>query len=102
MESCPTQAVLPLVGLAAEKVIRDRYISGQAPSSETQPSLRGQVGTIPARGIPRLFQQSAVRARPSLFIHHGADSREHVLVDAAVRVVSVDPVEQIPIFPIRR
>ncbi|MFO7904027.1 MAG: CPBP family intramembrane glutamic endopeptidase [Planctomycetota bacterium] len=25
MESCPTQAVLPLVGLAAEKVIRDRY-----------------------------------------------------------------------------
>ncbi|MFO7902332.1 MAG: hypothetical protein R6U98_06720 [Pirellulaceae bacterium] len=28
MESCPTQAVLPLVGLAAEKAIRDRYISG--------------------------------------------------------------------------
>ncbi|MGM0490590.1 MAG: hypothetical protein ACQESR_28015 [Planctomycetota bacterium] len=26
MESCPTQAVLPLVGLAAKKVIRDRYI----------------------------------------------------------------------------
>ncbi|MFO7904848.1 MAG: hypothetical protein ACQESR_16000 [Planctomycetota bacterium] len=25
MESCSTQAVLPLVGLAAEKVIRDRY-----------------------------------------------------------------------------
>ncbi|MFO7907707.1 MAG: hypothetical protein ACQESR_19755 [Planctomycetota bacterium] len=25
MESCPTQAVLPLVGLAAENVIRDRY-----------------------------------------------------------------------------
>ncbi|MGM0487646.1 MAG: hypothetical protein ACQESR_12920 [Planctomycetota bacterium] len=25
MESCPTQAVLPLVGLAADKVIRDRY-----------------------------------------------------------------------------
>ncbi|MFO7904653.1 MAG: hypothetical protein ACQESR_01780 [Planctomycetota bacterium] len=28
MESCPTQAVLPLVGLAADKVIRDRYIMG--------------------------------------------------------------------------
>ncbi|MFO7901667.1 MAG: hypothetical protein ACQESR_04195 [Planctomycetota bacterium] len=28
MESCPTQAVLPLVGLAAENVIRDRHISG--------------------------------------------------------------------------
>ncbi|MFO7904619.1 MAG: hypothetical protein ACQESR_23730 [Planctomycetota bacterium] len=25
MESCPTQAVLPLVGLATDKVIRDRY-----------------------------------------------------------------------------
>ncbi|MFO7901717.1 MAG: hypothetical protein R6U98_03570 [Pirellulaceae bacterium] len=25
MEHCPTQAVLPLVGLAAENVIRDRY-----------------------------------------------------------------------------
>ncbi|MFO7904582.1 MAG: hypothetical protein R6U98_18105 [Pirellulaceae bacterium] len=25
MERCPTQAVLPLVGLAAQKVIRDRY-----------------------------------------------------------------------------
>ncbi|MFO7907137.1 MAG: hypothetical protein ACQESR_12130 [Planctomycetota bacterium] len=25
MESCPTQAVLPLVGLAADKLIRSRY-----------------------------------------------------------------------------
>ncbi|MFO7901502.1 MAG: hypothetical protein ACQESR_19710 [Planctomycetota bacterium] len=25
MERCPTQAVLPLVGLAADEVIRDRY-----------------------------------------------------------------------------
>ncbi|MFO7904038.1 MAG: hypothetical protein R6U98_15350 [Pirellulaceae bacterium] len=28
MESGPTQAVLPLVGLTAEKVIRDRYNTG--------------------------------------------------------------------------
>ncbi|MFO7902371.1 MAG: hypothetical protein ACQESR_01225 [Planctomycetota bacterium] len=27
MERCPTQAVRPLVGLAADKVIRDRYTS---------------------------------------------------------------------------
>ncbi|MFO7903959.1 MAG: hypothetical protein R6U98_14950 [Pirellulaceae bacterium] len=27
-EKSPTQAVLPLVGLAAEKVIRDRYEQG--------------------------------------------------------------------------
>ncbi|MFO7907770.1 MAG: hypothetical protein R6U98_34310 [Pirellulaceae bacterium] len=32
MESCPAQAVLPLVGLAAEKVIRDRYNSVLWPS----------------------------------------------------------------------
>ncbi|MGM0489626.1 MAG: hypothetical protein ACQESR_23055 [Planctomycetota bacterium] len=28
IERCPTQAVLPLVGLAADTLIRDRYISG--------------------------------------------------------------------------
>ncbi|MFW6172079.1 MAG: hypothetical protein ACODAD_16455 [Planctomycetota bacterium] len=27
VESCPTQAVLPLVGLAADKIIRDWYLS---------------------------------------------------------------------------
>ncbi|MFO7904309.1 MAG: hypothetical protein R6U98_16720 [Pirellulaceae bacterium] len=27
VESGPTQAVLPLVGLAAEKIIRDRYMT---------------------------------------------------------------------------
>ncbi|MFO7908206.1 MAG: hypothetical protein ACQESR_14655 [Planctomycetota bacterium] len=29
MESCPTQAVLPLVGLAAHKLIRHRYKPGR-------------------------------------------------------------------------
>ncbi|MGM0488741.1 MAG: hypothetical protein ACQESR_18540 [Planctomycetota bacterium] len=29
MESCPTQAVLPLVGLAAERLIRDRYVDSK-------------------------------------------------------------------------
>ncbi|MGM0489991.1 MAG: hypothetical protein ACQESR_24945, partial [Planctomycetota bacterium] len=41
MESCPTQAVLPLVGLAAEKVIRDRYSgdsAGSAPGAENHHS----------------------------------------------------------------
>ncbi|MFO7866286.1 MAG: hypothetical protein R6V02_05680 [Candidatus Aminicenantes bacterium] len=28
VESCPTQAVLPLVGLAAGKVVRQRYKQG--------------------------------------------------------------------------
>ncbi|MGM0487124.1 MAG: hypothetical protein ACQESR_10230 [Planctomycetota bacterium] len=42
MESCPTQALLPWVGPAAEKVIRDRYI--------TQPrSTMGREGTIRRR-----------------------------------------------------
>ncbi|MFO7901783.1 MAG: hypothetical protein R6U98_03910 [Pirellulaceae bacterium] len=36
MESGPTQTVLPLVGLAAEKVIRDRY---KHPGLFTHPSM---------------------------------------------------------------
>ncbi|MFO7907117.1 MAG: hypothetical protein ACQESR_27750 [Planctomycetota bacterium] len=36
MESCPTQTVLPSVGLAADKVIRDRYTEPHA-----QPRLTG-------------------------------------------------------------
>ncbi|MFO7903249.1 MAG: hypothetical protein ACQESR_16945 [Planctomycetota bacterium] len=42
MGRCPTQAVLPLVGLAAEKVIRDRYSSelshGDEPYLKLSPS----------------------------------------------------------------
>ncbi|MFO7906863.1 MAG: hypothetical protein R6U98_29675 [Pirellulaceae bacterium] len=34
MESGPTQAVLPLVGLAAEQVIRDRHTTERKLSSE--------------------------------------------------------------------
>ncbi|MFO7907739.1 MAG: hypothetical protein R6U98_34155 [Pirellulaceae bacterium] len=34
MDSCPTQAVLPLVGLAAEKVIRDQYKSEGAATGQ--------------------------------------------------------------------
>ncbi|MGM0490218.1 MAG: hypothetical protein ACQESR_26120 [Planctomycetota bacterium] len=40
MESCPTQAVLPLVGLAAENVIPDRYRVERGPS--------GLPGCVPA------------------------------------------------------
>ncbi|MGM0490686.1 MAG: hypothetical protein ACQESR_28500 [Planctomycetota bacterium] len=39
MESRPTQAVLPLVGLAAEKVIRDRYKTGCLSPSATAAKL---------------------------------------------------------------
>ncbi|MGM0487363.1 MAG: hypothetical protein ACQESR_11455 [Planctomycetota bacterium] len=46
MESCPTQAVLPLVGLAAAKVIRDRYISGGwiVPGGQRPDASRPPVG----------------------------------------------------------
>ncbi|MFO7903572.1 MAG: hypothetical protein R6U98_12985 [Pirellulaceae bacterium] len=37
MESCPTQAVLPLVGLAAEKVLRERYIPAAGRISRSLP-----------------------------------------------------------------
>ncbi|MFO7903354.1 MAG: hypothetical protein ACQESR_10175 [Planctomycetota bacterium] len=39
MESCPAQAVLPLVGLAAEKVIRERYIKPGKPTLAQPPKL---------------------------------------------------------------
>ncbi|MFO7901577.1 MAG: hypothetical protein ACQESR_29790 [Planctomycetota bacterium] len=39
MESCPTQAVLPLVGLAADNVIRDRYKTKERVSIAT-PGVR--------------------------------------------------------------
>ncbi|MFO7902634.1 MAG: hypothetical protein R6U98_08240 [Pirellulaceae bacterium] len=50
MESCPTQAALPLVGLAAGKVIRDRYISGGriCPDGKLPDASRPPVGR--ARG----------------------------------------------------
>ncbi|MFO7907163.1 MAG: hypothetical protein ACQESR_23625 [Planctomycetota bacterium] len=42
MESCPTQAVLPLVGLAAENVIRDRYNRRMVkPFRQTRPGPGG-------------------------------------------------------------
>ncbi|MFO7906648.1 MAG: hypothetical protein ACQESR_19475 [Planctomycetota bacterium] len=37
MAGCPTQAVLLLVGLAADKVIRDRYNPFQLPFPGTPP-----------------------------------------------------------------
>ncbi|MGM0488679.1 MAG: hypothetical protein ACQESR_18220 [Planctomycetota bacterium] len=50
MERCPTQAVLPLVGLAADNVIRDRYRSdrvGLLRGRETHEhrDLQGVVGS---------------------------------------------------------
>ncbi|MGM0491099.1 MAG: hypothetical protein ACQESR_30605 [Planctomycetota bacterium] len=53
MERCPTQAVLPLVGLAAEKVIRDQYITNPATSSlykHTVLLIGVDVGVGPAPG----------------------------------------------------
>ncbi|MGM0489971.1 MAG: hypothetical protein ACQESR_24845 [Planctomycetota bacterium] len=41
MESCPTQAVLPLVGLAAEKVIRDWYNYNLLVTPEGAATVRG-------------------------------------------------------------
>ncbi|MFO7907777.1 MAG: hypothetical protein ACQESR_10955 [Planctomycetota bacterium] len=63
MESCPTQAVLPLVGLAPAKVIRDRYIYGFLPPHITkidtvQPVMDTCLTPFPADGTTtpkRLF-----------------------------------------------
>ncbi|MFO7906721.1 MAG: hypothetical protein ACQESR_15255 [Planctomycetota bacterium] len=41
MESCPTQAVLPLVGLAADKVIPDRHVSARNTTWSLLPKVPG-------------------------------------------------------------
>ncbi|MGM0487654.1 MAG: hypothetical protein ACQESR_12960 [Planctomycetota bacterium] len=55
MERCPTQAVLPLVGLAAEKVIRDRYISG---------GRICPVGTLPDASRPPVGRTRGAESHP--------------------------------------
>ncbi|MGM0488094.1 MAG: hypothetical protein ACQESR_15190 [Planctomycetota bacterium] len=52
MESCPTQAVLPLVGLAAEKVIRDRYSRKRCQQRDCNPLGIG-------RGVRQLLANKA-------------------------------------------
>ncbi|MGM0488532.1 MAG: hypothetical protein ACQESR_17450 [Planctomycetota bacterium] len=52
MESCPTQAVLPLVGLAAEKVIRDQYRIG---FSDEWDRLQTSVRIDPRGDDPRIW-----------------------------------------------
>ncbi|MGM0488905.1 MAG: hypothetical protein ACQESR_19365 [Planctomycetota bacterium] len=83
MESGPTQAVLPLVGLAGEKVIRDRYIymychepvesrpffqsrhSKRHPADQLQSSGygRGRGGSRAARCAMPIFATIGLRAR---------------------------------------
>ncbi|MFO7906905.1 MAG: hypothetical protein ACQESR_15710 [Planctomycetota bacterium] len=77
MESCPTQAVLPLVGLAAEKVIRDRYIPllGNRDTIRKRPwdtplwsfvpqvAPRGCVGSDRVEQISRLGKRDASQRR---------------------------------------
>ncbi|MGM0491197.1 MAG: hypothetical protein ACQESR_31100 [Planctomycetota bacterium] len=49
MERCPAQAVLPLVGLAAEKVIRDRSNARQ-PGSVSWNGVTGELRMCDRRG----------------------------------------------------
>ncbi|MFO7905737.1 MAG: hypothetical protein ACQESR_01345 [Planctomycetota bacterium] len=47
MESCSTQAALPLIGLAADQVIRDRYKVVADSLSRTAPERRILVAAPP-------------------------------------------------------
>ncbi|MFO7906592.1 MAG: hypothetical protein R6U98_28305 [Pirellulaceae bacterium] len=58
MESCPTQTVLPLVGLAADKVIRDRYMYVREMITQSF------VGGVPSRDGSR--NGSALRQRETV------------------------------------
>ncbi|MFO7908131.1 MAG: hypothetical protein R6U98_36160 [Pirellulaceae bacterium] len=63
VESCPTQAVLPLVGLAADKIIRDRYESACDGNSRHGPS-REHYGWL--RRVPRRNPRGRFRAFPQV------------------------------------
>ncbi|MGM0489214.1 MAG: hypothetical protein ACQESR_20940, partial [Planctomycetota bacterium] len=57
VENCPAQTVLPLVGLSADKVIRDGYISGgrTCPGGKLPGASRPPVGrTFGGQSHPRL------------------------------------------------
>ncbi|MFO7901678.1 MAG: hypothetical protein R6U98_03370 [Pirellulaceae bacterium] len=72
LESCPTQAVLPLVGLAAEKVIRDRYVFqavGFFPSGKLPDASRPPVGRT--RGGESHPRPVCVRGCPASGWHFG-------------------------------
>ncbi|MFO7907104.1 MAG: hypothetical protein R6U98_30895 [Pirellulaceae bacterium] len=58
MESCPTQAVLPLVGLAAAKVIRDRY-KGSLKNNFAIPRAFESSGTLAPLAIPVFWRGNA-------------------------------------------
>ncbi|MFO7906773.1 MAG: hypothetical protein ACQESR_24990 [Planctomycetota bacterium] len=52
MARCPTQAVLPLVGLAAENVIRDRYTGWRCSSAARLVLARQQYDRPDRKAIP--------------------------------------------------
>ncbi|MFO7901881.1 MAG: hypothetical protein ACQESR_06975 [Planctomycetota bacterium] len=69
MESCPTQAVLPLVGLAADKVIRDRYGVGVVaqpaePVALQSPVTPTKLGAAWTRAVSRRATTSQVSTPP--------------------------------------
>ncbi|MGM0490816.1 MAG: hypothetical protein ACQESR_29170, partial [Planctomycetota bacterium] len=66
MENCPTQVVLPLVGLTADKVTRERY-NLQRPKGINRPPARpsGRVGVSRGIGGPSTSASLAARLRGS-------------------------------------
>ncbi|MFO7904744.1 MAG: hypothetical protein R6U98_18915 [Pirellulaceae bacterium] len=52
MESCPAQAVLPPVGLAADNIIRDRYNNMRFPAAFSLKTRYRFVDTVPDVIIP--------------------------------------------------
>ncbi|MGM0487252.1 MAG: hypothetical protein ACQESR_10875 [Planctomycetota bacterium] len=67
MESCSTQGVLPLVGLAADKVIRDRY-TGCKSSGGRANACQPAVGwNLPVETALRAVRPPPDRTRPGTY-----------------------------------
>ncbi|MFO7903835.1 MAG: hypothetical protein R6U98_14320 [Pirellulaceae bacterium] len=90
MESCPTQAVLPLVGLAADSVIRDRDSHDKARWPRETPSknagsifVRRTAGTwgggmIPFKSPSRLRGRSGKGRGFACFVGMRREGNRHV------------------------
>ncbi|MGM0488414.1 MAG: hypothetical protein ACQESR_16850 [Planctomycetota bacterium] len=91
MERRPTQAVLPLVGLVAEKVIRDQYISPRHLDQPDDPGDRenGHGGCVAREWRPR--GSTCIEYVPRARVFHlervppGVLRPEHALADAPRR-----------------
>ncbi|MGM0490904.1 MAG: hypothetical protein ACQESR_29625 [Planctomycetota bacterium] len=85
MESSPTQAVLPLLGLAAHKVIRDRYIRGKTTLFIRSPAIPSLWGNGTRLRVPLVF--APPRSPRLRFMGYGPRARRGCVLPGGVHSI---------------